>query len=148
MSIGQQPSLVCSCDKYIQTSSCAETCPPSSYPYTGFAAGGKTCLTCSALLKKAINQLGTACVCMTGMVAVGDTCEIGANKTICTDNNTVLSNGECVCVTGTQNVSGKCVILCGINSYFNQTLSQCQCNFGYFNITGLCGVCPTDRIYN
>jgi hypothetical protein len=53
-----------------------------------------------------------------------------------------------VCVTGTQNVTGKCVALCELNSYYNQTLAQCQCNFGYFNITGACGVCPSDRIYN
>ena len=55
LSIGKQPSLVCSCDKYIQFDGCIDDCPSLSYPYVNYAKGGKTCLTCSAKLNETIN---------------------------------------------------------------------------------------------
>ena len=35
--------------------------------------------------------------------------------TKCNDPNSVLSNGVCICVTGTQKVNGNCVSVCGNN---------------------------------
>lgn len=59
---------------------------------------------------------------MDGFERIDDICipkiNIGGptnGTTKCSDPNSVLSNGVCVCISGTQKVNEKCVVICGNN---------------------------------
>ncbi len=61
LTIGQQPSKICqNCtNQWIDSTSCDASCPNNTYPYTGYANGGKSCLTCSPKLNETINEFNT-----------------------------------------------------------------------------------------
>ncbi len=128
-------------------SGCIDSCPSNTYPFVDYVKGGKSCLTCSSKLNETINEFNTGCVCLEGMQRVGEYC-VPKQKIItsCTGNNTVLSGSTCVCVAGTQLVNGVCQTFCKTNEEYKN--GKCECSFGYFNISGICGVCSSGRVYD
>lgn len=54
----------------------------------------------------------------------------------------------CICIAGTQKVGTKCIAICLNNSFYNETTTSCQCNFGYVNISGICDICVSGQTYN
>ena len=127
---------------------CLDSCPVMTYPFVNYAKGGKSCLTCSTKLNETINEFNTGCNCMDGLKRVGDYCIADVKVTECLAKNTVLSNGACICITGTHLVNGNCEQICRDNEVYNNLNQRCECAFGYFNISGVCGVCSSDKIYN
>lgn len=85
---------------------------------------------------------------MDGLKRVGDYCIADTKITECPAKNTVLSNGDCVCIAGTHLLNGNCEQICKDNEIYNNLKGKCECGFGYFNISGACGVCDSDKIYS
>jgi hypothetical protein len=104
---------------------------------------------------------GQGCVCLDGYARVSGLCQAtGAPTnntkpgiTISCPNNSVLTNGVCVCSTGFTLVNNLCIQTskCGANSYDNG-LGFCVCNSGFYKATnGSCvagSACPPSSTRN
>lgn len=119
LTIGAPTESVCSpCNNYVYSGTCIDSCPANTYAYT-FPLGGKACLICDAIVGQIMNSLSTGCNCLPGYTLISANQCINSSQTKSTCNGTnVIQNG-----------------------------TSCICSPGTYNITGICGVCPTGQSY-
>lgn len=119
VTIGVVTSAVCSpCNNFIYSGNCVDVCPASTFAYT-FSDSGKACLSCDSRVGQIINSLANGCNCLPGYELV--------------------SSNQCA---NSINVSTNCT---GVNVIQNGT--SCICSPGTYNISGVCGVCPTGQSF-
>jgi len=123
----------CGTNAYVNNNIC--TCLP------GFQIGGKgknQCILAKPCLKNEVYD-GKKCVCIPGYTKLKGACQLVSKCPVgLVWNATLLS---CICPQpDIQYISNGTCITCQSNSYSNGT--ACNCNTGYFFVSGICTTCP------